>query len=176
MTGVPSISAQEEDTDTVYDLSPFVVEEDENMGYYASQTLSGGRLRQELKNTGSSIQVITPEYLEDIGATGVEELLQYTTSTEVAGILAGTSADVEVILDRREDTLRIPSSGVAEGGKVLVVEDGILVEAVVEVGLENWQVAEVLSGSLRIADCGVTAKQPRRRARERTSRKRLETV
>ena len=52
------------------------------------------------------------------------------------GILAGTSADVEVILDRREDALRIPSSSVAEGGKVLVVEDGILVAVVVEVGLE----------------------------------------
>jgi outer membrane receptor protein involved in Fe transport len=69
------------------ELSPFVVREDTDQGYYASQTLAGGRLRQDIKNIGSSIQVVTKEFMEDLGVTGVEELFQYTTSTEVAGIL-----------------------------------------------------------------------------------------
>ena len=69
------------------ELSPFVVAEDANQGYYASQTLAGGRLRGELKDTGSSIQVITKEFLDDLAVTGIEELFQYTTGTEVGGIL-----------------------------------------------------------------------------------------
>jgi HlyD family secretion protein len=64
----------------------------------------------------------------------------------MVGVLPGTSADVEVILDTRDDTLRIPASAVAEGGKVLVLADGTLVERVIEVGLRNWRFAEVLDG------------------------------
>lgn len=62
------------------------------------------------------------------------------------GVLPGTSADVEVILDAREDALRIPASAVAEGGRVLVLADGVLVEEVIEVGLRNWRFAEVRDG------------------------------
>src|SRR5688572_28684188 len=69
------------------ELSPFVVDELKDQGYYASQTLAGGRLRQDIKDIGSSIQVVTKEFLDDLSVTGVEELFQYTTSTEVAGII-----------------------------------------------------------------------------------------
>ncbi len=74
-------------TESAIELSPFVVKEDQDSGYYASQTLAGGRLKQDLKNTGSAIQVITKDFMNDIGATGIEELFQYTTGTEVGGIL-----------------------------------------------------------------------------------------
>ncbi|MBI5768560.1 MAG: hypothetical protein HZA93_12245 [Verrucomicrobia bacterium] len=67
-------------------LSPFVVESSDQ-GYYASQTLGGGRLKQEIKDLGSSIQVVTKAFMEDLAITGVEELFQYTTGTEVGGIL-----------------------------------------------------------------------------------------
>jgi len=73
--------------DAAIELSPFVVQEDQDSGYYASQTLAGGRLKQDLKNTGSAIQVITKDFMSDIAATGIEELFQYTTGTEVGGIL-----------------------------------------------------------------------------------------
>src|SRR5687767_2426536 len=74
-------------TGEAVELSPFVVQENTDQGYYASQTLAGGRLRQDLKDTGTSIQVITKEFMDDLAVTGVEELFQYTTSTEVGGIL-----------------------------------------------------------------------------------------
>jgi HlyD family secretion protein len=64
----------------------------------------------------------------------------------MVGVLPGTSADVEVILESRDDTLRIPASAVAEGSKVLVLADGVLVERVIEVGVRNWRFAEVLDG------------------------------
>jgi hypothetical protein len=69
------------------ELSPFVVREESNQGYYASQTLAGGRLRQNIEDLGASIQVVTREMLDDLGVTGVEELFQFTTNTEVGGIL-----------------------------------------------------------------------------------------
>lgn len=73
--------------ESAVELSPFVVQEDKDSGYYASQTLAGGRLSQDLKNTGSAIQVVTKDFMNDIAATGIEELFQYTTGTEVGGIL-----------------------------------------------------------------------------------------
>lgn len=61
-------------------------------------------------------------------------------------LLPGTSADAEVILDTRPDVVRIPTSALLRSEKVLVLEDGVLVERVVELGLRNWQYAEVKSG------------------------------
>ena len=63
-----------------------------------------------------------------------------------ATLLPGTSADVEVILARRDSVPRIPTAAIAEGGKVLVLRDGRLEERVVTTGMRNWQFAEVRSG------------------------------
>jgi HlyD family secretion protein len=61
-------------------------------------------------------------------------------------LLPGSSADGEVILDARDDVLRIPSYALMEGGRVLVVRDEILAEVPVETGLRNWQFTEVVGG------------------------------
>lgn len=61
-------------------------------------------------------------------------------------LLPGTSADVEVILDTREKVLRLPTAAIIEGDKVLVVEDGLLVERRCEPGLRNWDFTEVIAG------------------------------
>ena len=85
--------ADNEEDDT-YELTPFTIEDDAAIGYLATQTLAGGRIQQDLKDTGAAVQVITAEFMEDIGATDIEELLMYTTSSEVAGILGNfTGAD-----------------------------------------------------------------------------------
>ncbi len=76
----------------------------------------------------------------------VEVEVELSDPDAIEGVLPGTSADVELILDRRENTLRIPASAVAEGSKVLVLEDGLLVEKEIGVGLRNWRYAEVLEG------------------------------
>jgi HlyD family secretion protein len=90
---------------------------------------------------------VAPYVLDDLEQNRTVEVeVEFESNAETVGILPGTSADVEVILDRREDALRVPSSGVAEEGTVLVVEDGVLVERTVRIGLENWQLAEVISG------------------------------
>lgn len=61
-------------------------------------------------------------------------------------LLPGTSADAEVVLETREDVLRVPTSALLRSEKVLVLEEGRLVERAVELGLRNWQFAEVRSG------------------------------
>jgi HlyD family secretion protein len=63
-----------------------------------------------------------------------------------ATLLPGTSADAEVILEARDDVLRVPTSALLQNQKVLILEDGKLVEREVELGLRNWQFAEVRSG------------------------------
>lgn len=61
-------------------------------------------------------------------------------------LLAGTSADIEVILEVHEDVLRIPTSALREGRTVLIPEGGVLVEREIEIGLKNWDFAQVTSG------------------------------
>lgn len=63
-----------------------------------------------------------------------------------ASLLPGTSADAEVILETRPDVVRVPTSALLKSERVLVLEAGRLVEREVELGLRNWQYAEVLSG------------------------------
>jgi len=87
--------AQDDEEEEVFELSPFSVDAAQDSGYYASQTMAGGRLSSSLKDTGAAVQVVTKEFMEDLGATGIEELLQYTTSSEVAGILGNISGASE---------------------------------------------------------------------------------
>jgi HlyD family secretion protein len=61
-------------------------------------------------------------------------------------LLPGTSADVEVILETRQNVLRVPTPALLEGNRVLVVENGILVEKKLEIGLKNWDWTEVRAG------------------------------
>lgn len=82
-----AVFAQESDDDSsIYELSPFAIDESTDQGYLASQSMAGGRLSSDIKKIGSSIQVVTQEFMNDIAATNINDLLQYTTSTETAGI------------------------------------------------------------------------------------------
>ncbi len=61
-------------------------------------------------------------------------------------LLPGTSADVVVILARKEDALRIPAYALLPEGRVLLLSKGLLVAARVEPGLKGAEWAEILSG------------------------------
>jgi HlyD family secretion protein len=63
-----------------------------------------------------------------------------------ATLLPGSSADVEVILDSKDDVLRVPSYALIEGGSVLVVSGERLVAREVGTGLRNWSFTEVTEG------------------------------
>jgi HlyD family secretion protein len=62
-------------------------------------------------------------------------------------LLVGYSADVEVVLDVRNEVLRVPTAALLEGGRVLVVGvDGKLEERKIKPGLANWEYTEALAG------------------------------
>jgi Outer membrane receptor proteins, mostly Fe transport len=74
------------DDETVI-LSPFTVSADsENSGYSVKDTLAGSRVRTELKDIASSISVVNSAFLRDTGARNTQDLLVYTTNTEVGGM------------------------------------------------------------------------------------------
>ena len=91
------------DDEEVFELSPFEVVEDSNLGYMATTTLAGSRLRTDLRDLGSAISVVTQEFMEDTGATDASEILIYTTNTEAGGAsgnYSGGSTDGGQLIDR----------------------------------------------------------------------------
>jgi HlyD family secretion protein len=70
----------------------------------------------------------------------------YDDATLPANLVPGLSADIEVILDARDDVLRIPSYALLEGGRVLVLEGDELAEKPVVAGLRNWEFTEITEG------------------------------
>ena len=66
-------------------LNPFTVTA-ETEGYQAVDTLGGARVATKLVDTPSAISVITKALLDDTGITNAQQLLVYTTDTEVAGL------------------------------------------------------------------------------------------
>ena len=67
---------------------------------------------------------------------------------EAAGkLLVGYSADVEVILTVHDNVVRVPTSALLEGGRVVAQRaDGTLEERRIKAGLANWEYTEVLEG------------------------------
>ena len=61
-------------------------------------------------------------------------------------LLPGTSADVEIILRRLDDVLRIPAYALLEGDRVLILNGNHLVSRDLVMGLKNWEFAEVREG------------------------------
>ncbi len=72
--------------DEVLKLNPFVVSENDTVGYSAASTLAGTRINTALRDVGAAISIITPEFLLDTASTNLGELLSLTTATEVGGV------------------------------------------------------------------------------------------
>ena len=69
--------------DEVIELSPFEVRAEDDKAYQAMNTTSGSRLATSLKDTAASISPFTPEFLSDIAATNVNEMLAYAANAEL---------------------------------------------------------------------------------------------
>jgi outer membrane receptor protein involved in Fe transport len=81
-TAAPAPSPQVKPEETVT-LSPFEVRAEDDAGYQAMNTTSGSRLSTSLKDTAASISPFTPEFLSDIAATNVSEMLNYAANAEL---------------------------------------------------------------------------------------------
>src|SRR6185369_7400906 len=85
------------DTD-VQTLSPFEVRPDEDNGYLATSAQSGTRLRTDMKDIAASVSVITKDFMNDLGARNLEDLLTYTLNTEVGGVSGNFSEAVSTVV------------------------------------------------------------------------------
>lgn len=81
-------------------------------------------------------------------ARTVDVEVDFADAAEARGLLVGYSTDVEVVLAVKNGVLRVPTSALREGGKLLVYRpgEGDLVERTVKPGLASWEYTEVLEG------------------------------
>ena len=63
-------------------LSPFLVSTEGDEGYRAANTLSGTRMNASLFHTPAAISVLTREFLDDIGAENVADMLKFAMSSD----------------------------------------------------------------------------------------------
>jgi len=78
----PTGNAKPETGEEVITLSPFVVDSSKDEGYRATSTLAGSRIDTPLKDVAQSITVVTKEFMTDLAAVNVNDILSYTAGTE----------------------------------------------------------------------------------------------
>ncbi len=96
-----------------------------------------------------SVRRIAPYVLErEKQARTVEVEVEITDPLALQDLLPGYSADIEVVIEARDQVLRVPSEAVLEGSRVLVFDEtaGRLEERVFDAGLSNWEYTEVRAG------------------------------
>ncbi len=101
------------------------------------------------KQFSGKVLRIAPYVLEQAKqARTVEVECGFIKSEKTANLLAGYSADVEIILDVRDDVLRIPTESLLEDGSVYVLDrqNNLVEKRPVKTGLANWRYTEVLTG------------------------------
>ena len=99
------------------------------------------------KHFAARVAEVAPYVMDRLEQNRTVEIeLELEDAAAAASLLPGTSADVEVILSARDDVLRVPTSALLEGGKVLVLEGERLVERTLQIGLRNWDMTEVTGG------------------------------
>lgn len=81
-------------------------------------------------------------------ARTVDVEVKFTVAKDINQMLAGYSADVEIVLEVRKETVRIPTEAVLEGDRVFVFlpEKKVIKERSFKSGISNWYYTEVISG------------------------------
>lgn len=99
------------------------------------------------KTFAGKVRRIAPYVLEiEKQARTVEVEVEFDQLPEKQNLLVGYSADVEIVYDAHSNVLRIPTQALLEGKRVLLYDNGTLVERTVTTGLANWDQTEITSG------------------------------
>ncbi len=61
-------------------------------------------------------------------------------------LLPGYSADVEIVLSKHENVLRVPTQVILDGTRVFVLDGTMLVERTIDTGISSWEFTEVVAG------------------------------
>lgn len=94
------------------------------------------------------VRRVAPYVLDTEKQARTVEVEAEIENPEQYNLLPGYSADVEVILAKSENVLRIPSQAILEGKRVLVLDPraGLLQAREITRGVSNWEFTEVKSG------------------------------
>jgi HlyD family secretion protein len=95
------------------------------------------------------VRRIAPYVLEaEKQARTVDVEVEFSDPAETQVLLVGYSADVEIILDARDNVLRVPTPAIQEGNRVLVYvpRTEAAEERRITTGLSNWQYTEATAG------------------------------
>jgi HlyD family secretion protein len=94
------------------------------------------------------VRRVAPYVLDQERQARTVEIEAEFDNPEKAGLLAGYSADVEVILDERADTLRLPTSVILPDKTVYVFDaaTGTIASRPVQTGIANWEYTEIVGG------------------------------
>ncbi len=100
------------------------------------------------KRCSGQVSRIAPYVLErEKQARTVEVEVKLTAAKDLAELLPGYSADIEILLERKENVLRIPTEAVMEDHYVwLIDENKQLQRRKFKAGLSNWNFIEAISG------------------------------
>jgi HlyD family secretion protein len=81
-------------------------------------------------------------------ARTVDVEVTFVQDPEDGQLLAGYSADIEVVIEKHEDVLRIPTEAVIEDSRVYVYEpqSATLQLREISIGIANWDYTEVMDG------------------------------
>lgn len=81
-------------------------------------------------------------------ARTVDVEVSLDNSDDTKQLLVGYSADVEIVLDSHDNVLRVPTSTLMEGNKVLLYQPTTkkLEERSIKAGITNWEYTEILDG------------------------------
>ncbi len=92
------------------------------------------------------VRRVAPYVLDTEKQARTVEIEAEIDERENANLLPGYSADVEVIIAERPQTLRVPTRAIIEGKKVYVLDGGKVKLVTVETGLGNWEHTEITKG------------------------------
>ena len=120
----------------------------------AAKVVAGARGRVTMdafgdKHFEARVRRIAPYVLDlEKQARTVEVEMEFTGSIEIKSLLSGYSADVEIILEERGSTVRIPTQALLPGNRVYVYDPdkGRLEARTIQAGLSNWDRTEVVQG------------------------------
>ena len=96
-----------------------------------------------------SVRRISPYVLDlEKQARTVDIEASFSNPEDIKDLLAGYSADVEIILATGSDTLKIPTESIVDGNSVYIFskDENVVRQTPITIGLANWAYSEVLSG------------------------------
>ena len=74
--------ANQPTTERVIELSPFVIDATKETGWVATQTLGGSRMKTDFKDLAQPLEVMTMDFMRDLGVNSFEQALIYSTNIE----------------------------------------------------------------------------------------------